>query len=203
MKLIIVSDVFGKTAALQSLSDTLAEITHNEVDIVDPYEGKMMNFAHEQEAYDSFIQHTGLTAYTEKLQAVINRRSEKIILIGFSIGASAIWQLSQLPKENKLAQATVGNMMIQAAIGFYGSQIRNLTEIEPTFPIALIFPKSEQHFSVNDLMAKLADKKQLTLSQVEHLHGFMNPHSNNYNHKAYLYHCDWLGNKINQLDKTQ
>lgn len=202
MTLIIVSDVFGNTPALQNLSDTLAKMTHSDVDIVDPYDGEMMNFANEQEAYDHFTLHVGLTVYTEKLQAIINRDTEKVILLGFSVGASAIWQLSSNSKQNKTAQTTFGNSMVQAAIGFYGSQIRHLTEVSPEFPIALIFPQSEQHFCVNDLMTKLADKSQLTLSQVNHLHGFMNTLSKNYNHKAYLYYCDWLGNKINHINTT-
>jgi dienelactone hydrolase len=202
MTLIIVSDVFGNTPALQILGDTLAEIIHSAVNIIDPYESKMMNFANEQEAYDYFTQHVGLAVYTEKLQTVINLGTEQKSLLGFSIGASAIWKLSPNSIQNKNEHSRDGKLMVQGAIGFYGSQIRNLTDIEPSFPIALIFPQSEQHFCVNDLMAKLTDKKQLTLSQVNHLHGFMNALSKNYNHKAYMYYCDWLGNKINHINTT-
>jgi len=198
--LFIVSDIFGKTSALERLGETLGSLTNSNVDIIEPYDGKMMGFTDEQSAYHYFSDHVGLTTYTEQLQDSINACAQELILIGFSIGTSAIWQLSQ-GSNNVINQRSVtNNGIIQTAIGFYGSQIRHQLEIIPTFPIELIYPKSELHFSVTDLMNKLRDKEQLTLTQVDYLHGFMNRHSTNFNQQGYQCYCDLLADKINRVN---
>mgnify|MGYP000412717525 FL=1 len=55
MNLVLVSDIFGKTPALVTLAKKL-----NANMIVDPYSGVDMAFNSEQQAYEYFIQHSGL-----------------------------------------------------------------------------------------------------------------------------------------------
>jgi hypothetical protein len=47
MHTIIVSDIFGKTKAL----DEIAASFSNEVEVLDPYNAQIMNFSDEAEAY--------------------------------------------------------------------------------------------------------------------------------------------------------
>ena len=47
MHRIIISDIFGKTPALQEISDSLPGTS----EIFDPYDEKFMNFMNEEEAY--------------------------------------------------------------------------------------------------------------------------------------------------------
>jgi len=80
------------------------------------------------------------------LKKVIELSQPDSRLIGFSIGASIIWRLSE----------KVSARSVKDAICFYGSQIRNYTDINPQFQIELIFPQSEPHFDISEPQSKLS-----------------------------------------------
>jgi dienelactone hydrolase len=170
MSIILVSDVFGTTPALLSLKNKLGADT-----IVDPYKGESLDFKSETEAYSYFIKTVGLDNYVSKLSKVLASLDGQITIIGFSIGASAIWRLSVINENNRIKQAFC----------FYGSQIRNFTQIAPCFEMNLVFPKSEDHFDVLKLIEKLEIKPHVKITQVEYSHGFMNYHSSNFNDVGY------------------
>jgi dienelactone hydrolase len=171
MKTIIVSDIFGKTEALEEIALRLCEPTL----IFEPYDGEMMNFQSESDAYSYFSSNVGIDKYSDKLCCFIKPLSEPLRIIGFSAGASAIWKISEREELSKVSNA----------IGFYGSQIRYYTNINPKFPIKLIFPANEKHFSVSDLIATIRGKGMVKIEQSEFLHGFMNVNSQNYEKVAY------------------
>lgn len=177
MRLILVSDVFGLTPALFDLSKELGGCS-----IIDPYKGQMMAFKNESEAYSYFIENIGISYYSSFLANAIDSMTEEVILIGFSVGASAIWKLSE----------KVNNTLIKQAVCFYGSQIRNFTHIEPHFNIHLIFPSSEPHFDVLALQEQLANKVNVKANKVEYFHGFMNYYSKNYSEAGYKAHLNLL-----------
>lgn len=170
MNIVIVSDVFGITPALIKLKEKLGVTI-----IIDPYNGKSMDFKNEAEAYSCFIAKIGLDNYISIVLKALASLDGKTTLIGFSIGASAIWRISLTNKNN----------FIKQAFCFYGSQIRNFTQIDPCFKINLLFPKSEPHFDVVELIKKLEAKANVKITQVEYLHGFMNYYSNNFNKTGY------------------
>ena len=169
MSIVLVSDVFGITPALLKLKDELTASV-----IIDPYQGNIMDFKDESEAYAYFVEHIGLDHYGSILMNALEKLDPNITLIGFSVGASAIWQLSSRSTD-----------FITQAICFYGSQIRNATHIEPSFKIDLFLPKSESHFNVDTLINKLTTKPNTNVTQVDYLHGFMNYHSVNFNQAGY------------------
>lgn len=173
MIIVVASDVFGNTAALSSFAHAFTE----NVLIFDPYNSKEMNFRCEKEAYNFFSQNVGLDTYEKKLKTFIQSIKSNVCLIGFSVGASIIWKLSG-DKELK---------NVSAATCFYGSQIRNFASVVPVFPLELVFPKYEEHFSVSDLISKLSGVKNVQISHSSYLHGFMNAHSNNFDEKALKY----------------
>ncbi|WP_019027736.1 hypothetical protein [Colwellia piezophila] len=170
MSIILISDIFGLTPALLKLKDELAATT-----IVDPYQGEYMDFDTEAEAYACFTSTVGLDSYVTAIGKVLASLDSKVTLIGFSVGAAAIWRLSVNNENNNIKQAFC----------FYGSQIRNFSKIEPCFEIHLVFPKTESHFDVWALNNTLAKKPNVFTSQVEYLHGFMNYYSDNFNQVGY------------------
>jgi len=105
--------------------------------VVDPYGGVMSNFKYEQMAYDSFQINCGLELYSEKVTDAISKAEERnsIDLIGFSVGASAIWKICEIDLSDN----------IKNVFYFYDSKIRDMVHINPTFFINLIFPESEKH----------------------------------------------------------
>jgi len=173
MNKIIVADIFGKTPALLSLAKKIKVDT-----VIDPYEGKMIAFDDEAHAYQNFTDNVGFDVYADKLLSIVKASSDEISLIGFSVGASAIWQLSELASVEVTKR-------VQYAIGFYGSQIRHRTELSLNFDIQLVLPKTEQHFDVLALKHLLTHKPRVTAIQVEYLHGFMNFYSKNFNQAGY------------------
>ena len=182
MSIILVADIFGLTPALIKVAETL-----NVSLIVDPYDGQFMDFRNESDAYFYFSKNVGLEKFLTKLEGVTASIEPDSILIGFSIGASAIWLLSDKTSARN----------IKGAICFYGAQIRHSQEIDPLFEIQLIFPKQETHFDVSALQSILSKKKKVKSKQVTYLHGFMNFYSTNYSEIGYKEHIQWLNKEIN------
>ena len=170
MSVILVSDVFGVTPALLAIAKKLGACC-----IVDPYEGQLMGFQNEAEAYSYFVKTVGLDSYLSMLSKVLESVNYPVTLIGFSVGASSIWRLS----------ANKGNNIIKQGYCYYGSQIRNFTQIKPQFKISLVFPASEPHFDVVELQNILSTKNHVSIDKVKYLHGFMNYHSSNYSEQGY------------------
>tara|TARA_R110001583_G_scaffold2233_34_gene16566 strand:+ start:4512 stop:5099 length:588 start_codon:yes stop_codon:yes gene_type:complete len=184
MNNILITDIFGKTPALIALADAI------EVDIiVDPYNGKDMNFKDEVQAYSYFTENVGIDRYLEKLLKTITDYSCECVLIGFSVGASVIWKLNESISVH-LAKR------VKWAVCYYGSQIRHLTELSPRFEMKLVFPKRETHFNVLALQDILANKEKVTTMQVDFLHGFMNTHSDNFNRVGYNVHLVLLRQEL-------
>lgn len=198
---ILVSDIFGVTAALKELAKEL-----NDAIIIDPYDSKMMNFSSETIAYEYFTQHIGLSQYTKHLSDSLQKLTElpytsapstltqklDLYLIGFSVGASAIWLLPEEKISNLL------NDLSLKGICFYGSQIRNVKEIEPVFEIELIFPDYERHFDVNELVNSLNKIENTNAIKAKYLHGFMNECSTNFHLTGYEEYIAYLKTKILQ-----
>ena len=177
MSIILVSDVFGVTPALLEISEKLGACS-----IVDPYEGQLMGFESEAEAYSYFVKTVGLDNYLTHLLRSVQLIEHQTTLIGFSVGAAITWRLSEIS----------GIQLIKQAYCFYGSQIRNFTHIEPNFEMNLVFPKSEPHFDVVELQNILSLKAKVNAERAEYLHGFMNYYSMNYSHSGYTKYIDYL-----------
>jgi len=185
MLIIIVADIFGRTRELEELSRSLGKQT----EIVDPYASIIQTYCEETEAYDYFIDHVGIITYSKILQSALKPISKEFELIGFSVGASAIWKISD----------RLNPEMCKRAVCFYGSQMRHYQAIIPQISIELVFPAFEPSFDVNDLSKNMSDKLDVKIHKTRYLHGFMNYHSKNYSHIGYVEYLDWL-NKMDFRD---
>jgi dienelactone hydrolase len=168
---VIISDIFGRTPALEDLAGAVGSV----MDIIDPYGGKQMGFDDEPRAYAHFMAHVGIAAYEKILAAHLADTPPVSVLIGFSVGAAAIWGISQTLTPDK----------IHRAVCFYGSQIRHKPDIVPHIRIEHILPKKETGFSSDDLAAILSCKKNVTVHRTPYLHGFMNQLSPNFSGTGY------------------
>lgn len=180
----LVSDIFGDTPALRKL----AEAIDRNASIVHLYHDITPSFNTELDAYQYFCDRVGLAQYTQYLLQEISKASEPLFLLGFSVGASAIWQLSE--------QVEPSN--IRLAKGYYGSQIRNNQTLTPQFPLELIFPANEPHFSVAELMTALQGRRNTWIRQTEFKHGFMNRLSDNFSREGYELELERLKNSFTQ-----
>ncbi|WDP92262.1 MAG: hypothetical protein HUN04_22075 [Desulfobacter sp.] len=175
MTILIVPDIFGRTPALNRLSARLADrMPRPEITIIDPY-GDGLFFRKEDQAYEHFSTRLGIPAYSQMVRNRLERLAPPALVLGFSAGAAAIWHMSgQGPCPG-----------VSRGIGFYGSQIRHHPDIRPQFPIHLVFPKSESHFNVNELMDKLDGRPGVTVEQAAGGHGFMNEYSRRFDPGLY------------------
>tara|TARA_R110000744_G_scaffold112531_1_gene211152 strand:- start:4625 stop:5266 length:642 start_codon:yes stop_codon:yes gene_type:complete len=198
LNIIFVADIFGLTDEFEhfcqqaithvkyllSEADSLAVEWH----MIGPYHKQPALFSCEQDAYQYFIKNVTLEGYVKKLEQKLLAVSGSKLLVGFSVGGSAIWQLhgQQSNTEKSSAEKSA------AAICFYSSQIRHMTHLTPHIPITMILPSAEQHFSIEDLRVELGKKSTVTIEQSEYLHGFMNKLSVNYHPFAYQYYTKRL-----------
>ncbi len=181
MQLMIAADIFGTT---QDLEDIAAQISPNskKTTIVDPYEGVYQNFENEAAAYSHFQQKAGMARYKDVVYETTLNKKEDMYLVGFSVGAAAIWAISDQfgPKPDR------------KAICFYGSQIRHFMDVDPKIDIELIFPECEPHFDTNDLVAQLSLKAHVTCRTVPYSHGFMNRRSVHFDQLAFENYVNFL-----------
>jgi dienelactone hydrolase len=189
VKIFLVTDIFGDTNAVETLTERLNTVCER-VYILDPYDARQMNFRNEEEAYETFTQTCGLENYAQMcLKALEAFSNEEVVIIGFSMGASALWK----------ALAGRKDLKIKHFFGFYASQIRHITELDVDVETTLLFPQSETHFDVDSLMQTLASKPHVTCVKTPYLHGFMNELSHHFNADGYTKYCQWLKNEISEL----
>ncbi|MRI31425.1 hypothetical protein EOPP23_00280 [Endozoicomonas sp. OPT23] len=182
---LIVADIFGRTPALDELANAMPVST----DTVDPYNGRFMGFDSEQQAYNYFCTEVGLENYCSHLKRQLDAIEHPVVLTGFSVGASAIWKLSESTKSER----------IKAAFCFYGSQVRHELNIQPECPITLILPEFEPHFSIQQLHDDLKGRRNIRLTESHYLHGFMNQYSGNFSEEGYQQFLMWLINRLKNI----
>lgn len=175
--IIILTDIFGKTSAITDFAKLIGAIK-----IIDPYQGSLMDFDDEAQAYQYFVDNIGMDAYFAQVNNEISELCKSCTLVGFSVGASVAWRLS----------ASYDGKQINKAICYYGSQIRYWLDVMPAFPIQLILPKFERHFSVEELANALDNKPLVSLQKTDYLHGFMNKLSANFDAIGYQKHLNQL-----------
>ncbi len=173
MTFLLLSDIFGKTPALEAILGNVP-ITNQRKVIVDPYQGKTLKFQNESAAYDYFMEHVGLQGYAELIRSQVLDTRGPVNVLGFSVGGSALFSLAKRIPQGK----------IQKAVLFYASQIRHMKDMTPNFEMDLFFARQEPHFDVDTLMEVMAQKSLVRCFKTKHLHGFMNEKSKNKSKKG-------------------
>lgn len=127
------------------------------------------SYAEEQEAYMYFRNAIGMEDAVLQLKSIIEpyrSQYQRVFIIGFSVGATIAWLCSRL--------------RVDGVIGFYGSRIRDYTDMIPSSNTLLIFASNEISFDVTRLQKRLRTLPQTQVHVVEGEHGFMNPFHSNY-----------------------
>ncbi len=177
---LIIADIFGDSDALQRFAKDLGK----PFKVISPYT-KPLHFNDEAAAYEHFMQQVGLQQYAQKIELQLEKLTSPVIILAFSVGASAIWLLS-----DKLEEKIQGN--IAQVNCFYSAQIRHSLTLEPILPMRLIFPAEETHFDINCVMQQLKSKSNVELIITPWLHGFMNHLSINFSDKGYQFYLRQL-----------
>lgn len=178
MRTLLVSDIFGKTFALRALAGAVSE----NAEIIDPYAGAEISFVDEAEAYAYFMKNVGLEKYCQIVKRRVTSISQPAGIIGFSVGASIVWILSEF----------LSPLVFQSVVCFYSSQIRYHTNIPPNLHVELVLPKSESTFDVEEFSRALSNKPKVKIHKTQYMHGFMNHLSQNFDSIGYEKYIVWL-----------
>lgn len=131
-------------------------------------------YAEEELAYKNFMENIGFEKAKNEVNVLIVDLSKKyahIRLIGFSVGATIAWLCSEHPSVHKV-------------VGFYGSRIRQYTDVIPNAETILIFGEQEKSFNPVDLKIRLAAYPNVLINIVEAAHGFADPYSSKYDEQT-------------------
>lgn len=169
MKLIFVSDIFGLTASLVELVNGIV-LQNFEYQIIDPYAGEIKQFEDEKLAYAAFQASGGMQGYIQKLNSFILSYAPVDMIIGFSAGGAAAWKAIQ----------NIDDKIVGRLIAFYPGQIRHFLDVTPVIPCELIFPESEAHFDVHEVIKILQPISSVSCERTIWQHGFMNPLSSGF-----------------------
>ena len=183
----VLSEIYGKTPEFLTLCAKLP----GQVVSISPYQDEHLIFDDEQFAYQHFIENVGVEGYCHVLKSRIEKAhptiaGQPINLVGFSVGASAIWQMCLLNPQIEVNKAML----------FYGAQIRHLLDDSPRVACHLILPREEAHFSVDELSSALKTFQRHILERSHYLHGFMNKCSSNFNEQGYQHYLGKIANLL-------
>lgn len=130
------------------------------------------SYEESQKAYDYFMEQVGFDVYHE-INHLINQLKEtyeKVILIGFSIGATVAWRCCE-------------NILCDGIVACYGSRIRDYTNLTPVCPTLLLFATKDS-FEVDTVICQLQEKGELEVLLFDAGHGFMDSFSQSFDLEA-------------------
>ncbi len=109
----------------------------------------------------------------------LKKKYETVVFWGYSVGATVAWLCSEYDG--------IGD----AAIGYYGSRIRDYTDLRPKMSVRLLFAEQEASVDVHQLTERLSCTSGVNIERGEGAHGFANPFSRFYHPETEKRALDW------------
>ncbi|QJW49230.1 dienelactone hydrolase family protein [bacterium BFN5] len=169
--IVVLHEIYGINEHMEGICERLAK---ENVDVFCPnflLPGQSFRLSEEAAAYSNFKQNIGFGCAYPQIDALLPKflmGYKYRYIVGYSIGATIAWLCSQRPN------------FYHGIVGFYGSRIRDYTEVSPQCPVLLFFPRKEQSFDISSLIQVLSAKAETRIVQVNAEHGFGNPWSSKY-----------------------
>lgn len=128
--------------------------------------GKPFPYSQQEEAYTHFKQSIGFK-HSDQINTLIQQIRpfyKKVILLGFSIGATMAWICGE-------------KGLCDRIICYYGSRIRDYLNITPKCSTLLLFASQEKSFDFQNIEYAFENKKNITFAILSGTHGFCDPFS--------------------------
>jgi dienelactone hydrolase len=174
-KIFILHEIYGVNDFIKIQAEVYSN-ANTTVECISLYsDNRIFPYEQEQEAYEYFINEVGFDSPLEKITKLIleaRTHYDKVLLIGFSVGATLAWRLSTLP--------------LQGVVCVYGSRIRQYLDVIPSCPTLVILPGHEKSFNVHELKETLDAFPSVLTRQYLGQHGFMDFNNPNYHYGGYL-----------------
>ncbi len=187
MKGLLATDIFGRTDFTDRFCEELGQV-FSSLKTISPYQEEVYHFSNEADAYRTYTEQCDHKKYESSLSHEIASIPEPLYLIGFSAGASAVWQAIGRQEFPHLVGFT----------GFYPGQIRNHLDLSPCCKSRIVFAREEITFDVREAVATLSATPKVQCEISPFKHGFLNPLSENYNQDAERKYLDRLKTEIAQ-----
>lgn len=165
---IVVHEIYGLNRHKKDICESLGEQGFD-VFCPDLLGRPAFDYVEEQEAYRYFMDHVGFLHAKHKVEDLIDdvrTAYEKVVIVGFSVGATVAWLCSE-------------DGRVDGVVGYYGSRIRQFSELQPSCHVLLFFPRKEPSFDIAELLLTL-QKKNVRYCQFEGEHGFSDPYSDRF-----------------------
>jgi dienelactone hydrolase len=183
--IVVLHEIYGINGHITKVCKALAEEGYDVI-CPDLLDGKPpFDYDREEDAYLYFMNFVGLEASAKRTTFLLRQeegRYKNIVLLGFSVGATVAW-LSCVTAIKGDENFHFGGSLINCSgmICYYGSRIRDYTEVALKCPALLIFGEQEKSFDPRDLQKELEPMEQATVHILKGSHGFADPDSPYYN----------------------
>lgn len=184
--IVILHEIYGVN---QHMLDKKTQFHNMGYDVYLPsvYEDdRVFGYNETEEAYTYYLKEIGIAPAFHKMKSYLEQMTnkyEEVVVIGYSIGATVGWLLSECGCCNKV-------------VGVYGSRIRDYVFVIPQCATFLFFANDEPGFDPLELKQQLLGKRNLIqISIVNGHHGFDDPYGLYYNEDS-AKHLDELIKKV-------
>jgi dienelactone hydrolase len=172
---VIAHEILGRNAHIGRMKNRFGRY-HCDVHTPDLFDDPARYFrpGEQSAAYEHFMKKGGAVAMAARLSEfarTLRPRYRKIYVLGFSAGATSAW-----------IAASEG--AFDAAVCFYGSRIRDHTDLVAACPCLLLFAATEPSFSPGRMIDRLAGRKNVTTGLYDCGHGFCDLDSPNHDPEA-------------------
>ncbi|MDM3418529.1 dienelactone hydrolase family protein [Citrobacter sp. Cb021] len=166
---IVLHEIYGLN---NHIKQVCKELHNTGLDVYCPnFLNREVPFSYDQhsQAYDYFMKFCGFdTSMIFDLLIRIRDHYKKIIIVGFSVGGTLAWLCSE-------------NTHCDGIVSFYGSRIRDYTDIMPNSPTLVIQAKYEEAYDPYFLQHKLRQYPLVSFHILNSRHGFCDPYNKAYN----------------------
>lgn len=138
-------------------------------------------------AYQYFREHVGFTIEQtiKPFMQLLQKKYDKVILLGFSAGATIAWRCSEDTPCNGI-------------IACYGSRIRDYLEVSPVCPTLLLFAKHDS-FPVLATVQQLQEKANLEVKIFAASHGFFDQYTAHYHQEQAIQAQGWINQFLQKI----
>lgn len=167
--IIVLHEIYGRN---NFIKEVCAEYSKEGFDVYCPNllgADKVFSYEEVEEAYAYFINEIGFDVYSDILRLIqeLKEQYKKVIVLGFSIGATIAWRCCESP-------------YCDGIIACYGSRIRDYPNLESRCHTFLMFAEQDS-FDVNSVCEQLQIKANLQILRLDANHGFLDKYSKYYN----------------------
>lgn len=178
---VVLHEIYGVN---NFIKDMCIKLHKEKVDVFCPslLKDKWFSYSDSDAAYKYFMDEIGFEVY-KKIQNLIKELKnnyEKVIIIGFSVGATIAWRCCE-------------TTLCDGIICCYGSRIRDYLQMNPCCNVLLLFAEYDS-FDVNSVVVQLKEKKNVKIVKFKAKHGFLDKYNCNYDLEKY----NIASNYINQ-----